>query len=65
MLEKWLGAASFAHEDTHTPMLAALCSLAAAVIGGLLLFPRFGYVGAAAAIAVSGWVGAALLGATL
>jgi putative peptidoglycan lipid II flippase len=65
VLEKWLGAASFAHEDTHTPMLAALCGLAAAVIGGLLLFPRFGYVGAAAAIAVSGWVGAALLGATL
>lgn len=65
VLEKWLGAASFAHEDTHTPMLAALCGLAAAVIGGLLLFPRTGYVGAAAAIALSGWVGAAILGATL
>jgi putative peptidoglycan lipid II flippase len=65
VLEKWLGAASFAHEDTHTPMWAALCGLAAAVIGGLLLFPRIGYVGAAAAIALSGWVGAAILGATL
>jgi putative peptidoglycan lipid II flippase len=65
VLEKWLGAVSFAHEDTHTPMLAALCGLAAAIIGGLLLFPRYGYVGATAAIAISGWVGAALLGALL
>jgi putative peptidoglycan lipid II flippase len=65
VLEKWLGAASFAHEDTYTPMLAALCGLAAAIAGGLLLFPRTGYVGAAAAIAISGWVGAAVLGATL
>jgi putative peptidoglycan lipid II flippase len=65
VLEKWLGAASFAHEDTHTPMWAALCGLAAAIAGGLLLFPRYGYVGVAAAIALSGWVGAALLGGAL
>ena len=54
VLEKVFGAVSFAHEDTHTPMLAALGGFAAAVIGGVLLFPRFGYVGVAAAIAVSG-----------
>jgi putative peptidoglycan lipid II flippase len=65
VLEKVFGAVSFAHEDTRTPMLAALCGLAAAVIGGVLLFPHYGYVGAAAAIAISGWIGAALLGSTL
>jgi len=46
-------------------MLAALCGLAAAVIGGLLLFPRFGHIGVAAAFAASGWVGAAALGSIL
>ena len=61
VLEKWLGAVSFAHEETHPPMLAALCGLAAAFIGGELLFPHYGYVGAAAAIAISGWVGAGSL----
>ena len=65
MLEKVFGAVSFAHEDTHTPMLTALAGFAAAVIGGVLLFPRLGYVGVAAAIAASGWVGAGLLGTLL
>ena len=65
MLEKVFGAVSFAHEDTHTPMLAALAGLAAAVAGGIALFPAFGYIGVAAAIALSGWVGAGLLGVLL
>lgn len=65
VLEKVFGAVSFAHEDTHTPMLAALGGLTAAIVGGVLLFPRFGYVGVAAAIAASAWVGAGLLGVTL
>jgi putative peptidoglycan lipid II flippase len=65
VIEKVFGAVSFAHGDTHTPMFAALFGLAAAIIGGLLLFPRLDYVGVAAAIAVSGWVGAGLLGAVL
>jgi len=60
-LEKAFGAVSFAHEDTRTPMLAALFGLAAAVAGALALFPAFGHIGVAAAIALSGWVGAALL----
>jgi putative peptidoglycan lipid II flippase len=64
-LEKMLGAVSFAHEDTRTPMLAALAGLIAAVAGALALFPRYGHVGVAAAIAVSGWIGAALLGIVL
>ena len=64
-LEKALGAVSFAQEDTRTPMLAALVGLAAAIVGALALFPRFGHVGVAAAIALSGWVGAAILCAVL
>jgi putative peptidoglycan lipid II flippase len=65
VLEKVLGAVSFAHEDTRTPMLTALAGLATATIGALLLFPHYGHVGVAAAIAVSGWVGATLLVAIL
>jgi len=61
-LEKVFGAVSFAHGDTHTPMIAALFGLVAAIAGALLLFPHYGHVGVAAAIAISGWVGAALLG---
>ena len=64
-LEKVLGAISFAHEDTRTPMLAALAGLATALSGALLMFPAYGHVGVAAAIAISGWVGAALLCAVL
>jgi putative peptidoglycan lipid II flippase len=64
-LEKVFGAVSFAHEDTRTPMLAALAGLAVAVLGSLALFPHYGHVGVAAAIGVSGWVGATLLGAIL
>ena len=65
VLEKVFGAVSFAHEDTHTPMFAALCALAAAIISGVSLFPTYGYIGAVAAIAISGWIGAALLGGIL
>ena len=65
VLEKVFGAVSFAHEDTHTPMLAALCGLATAIVGGLLLFPGYQHTGVAAAIAVSGWVGATVLGSVL
>jgi putative peptidoglycan lipid II flippase len=65
VLEKALGAVSFAHEDTRTPMLAALCGLSAAVVGALILFPGHGHVGIAAAIAISGWVGATTLAIVL
>jgi putative peptidoglycan lipid II flippase len=64
-LEKVLGAISFAHEDARTPMLTALAGLIAAIVGALTLFPHYGQVGVAAAIALSGWVGAALLAAIL
>jgi len=62
VLEKVFGAVSFAHEDTHTPMLAALAGLITAIVGGIALFPRFGHVGVAGAIGISGWVGALILG---
>lgn len=65
VLEKTFGAVSFAHEDTQTPMAAALCGLAVAIVGGVLLFPRYGHIGLAAAFATSGWVGAAVLGSIL
>jgi putative peptidoglycan lipid II flippase len=64
-LEKVFGAVSFAHEDTRTPMLTALAGIATAVVGALILFPRYGHVGVAAAIAISGWVGASILGIVL
>jgi len=65
VLEKVFGAVSFAHEDTRTPMITALCGLAAAIAGALILFPRYGHVGIAAAIAISGWVGATALAVVL
>jgi putative peptidoglycan lipid II flippase len=65
VLEKVFGAVSFAHEDTRTPMYAALAGLVTAITGALLLFPTYGHVGVAAAIAISGWVGALLLGIVL
>jgi putative peptidoglycan lipid II flippase len=65
VIEKVLAAVSFAHEDTRTPMLAALCGLASAAAGSLVLFPSHGHVGIAAAIAASGWVGASLLAIVL
>src|SRR6478609_3052663 len=58
VLEKVFGAVSFAHEDTRTPMFAALCGLATAIVGGVVLFPHYGHTGAAAAFAASGWPGA-------
>jgi putative peptidoglycan lipid II flippase len=65
VLEKTFGAVSFAHEDTQTPMVAALCGLAAAIVGGALLFPSYSHIGLAVAFAASGWVGAAVLGSIL
>jgi putative peptidoglycan lipid II flippase len=65
VVEKVFAAVSFAHEDTRTPMITALCGLTAAAIGAWVLFPSLGHVGIAAAIAGSGWIGAALLGAIL
>jgi putative peptidoglycan lipid II flippase len=64
-LEKVLGSICFAHEDTRTPMWTALAGLVAAISVALMLFPQYGHVGVALAIAASGWVGAILLGLVL
>jgi putative peptidoglycan lipid II flippase len=61
ILEKVLAGISFAYEDTRTPMYAALAGLAVATTLALLLFPHYGHTGIAAAIAMSGWVGATTL----
>jgi putative peptidoglycan lipid II flippase len=61
VLEKIFGAISFAHEDTRMPMWTALAGLAVGTVGALTLFPRYGHVGIAAAIALSGWTSALLL----
>jgi putative peptidoglycan lipid II flippase len=65
VIEKVFAAVSFAHEDTRTPMVAALCGLLTAALGALTLFPIYGHVGIAAAIAGSGWVGASILAVVL
>jgi putative peptidoglycan lipid II flippase len=64
-LEKMMGAVSFAHEDTRTPMFTALCGFVIALTGAMILFPHYGHVGIASAIALSGWVGASLLAVIL
>jgi putative peptidoglycan lipid II flippase len=61
VLEKVLGAVAFAHDDTRTPMWAALAGVCAGAVGAIMLYPSHGHVGIAAAIAIAGWVGAAAL----
>ncbi len=65
VLEKVLGAISFGHQDTRSPMWAALSGLVSTIVLAFALFPHYAQVGIAAAIALSGWVGASLLGVTL
>ncbi|MBV9236165.1 MAG: murein biosynthesis integral membrane protein MurJ [Xanthobacteraceae bacterium] len=65
VLEKALGAISFGHHDTKSPMWAALAGLASTVVLAFALFPSYAQVGVAAAIGLSGWVGASLLGVAL
>jgi putative peptidoglycan lipid II flippase len=65
VLEKVLGAVSFGHQDMRTPMWAAVAGLASATVLALVLFPLYAQVGVAAAIAVSGWVGASILAVLL
>jgi len=64
-LERVFGAMCFAREDTQAPMLAGLAGLVVAALGSVALFPVYGHVGVAGAIALSGWVGAAYLGSVL
>jgi putative peptidoglycan lipid II flippase len=65
VLEKVFGAVAFSHHDARSPMWAALAGLATAGALALVLFPHYAQVGVAAAIAVSGWVGAGILAVVL
>ncbi|MGE0563304.1 MAG: murein biosynthesis integral membrane protein MurJ [Pseudolabrys sp.] len=62
VLVKTFSPAFFAREDTKTPMHAALFGFVIAIGGSIVLMPLFGHVGIAAAIALSGWASAAMLG---
>ena len=64
-LERVFGAICFAREDTRTPMYAGLAGLLVAALGSVALFPRYGHVGVAGAIALSGWIGAGILAPVL
>jgi len=64
-LDKVLAAVAFAHEDTRTPMLTGVAALAVAALAALALFPAFGHVGVAAAIALAGWTSPLVLAVLL
>jgi putative peptidoglycan lipid II flippase len=61
VLVKTLSPAFFARDDTHTPLLATLAGLAAAVPAALLLYPWFGASGVAASLALAAWSSAGWL----
>lgn len=61
VLVKTLSPAFFARDDTGTPLLAMLAGLAAAVVAGFILEPRFGANGVAGGIALGAWTVAAIL----
>ena len=50
---------------SHSTVSGGRAGLATALTGALALFPAYGHVGVAMAIAISGWVGASLLCAVL
>lgn len=55
----------FAREDTRTPMIFALISVAVNIAASLILSRFFGYAGIAIATALAAWVNAAQLGLRL
>jgi putative peptidoglycan lipid II flippase len=61
VLVKTLSPTFFARDDTHTPLLATLAGLAAAVPAALLLYPWFGASGVAASLALAAWSSAGVL----
>jgi len=64
-LEKVFAAVSFSRGDGRAPAMTALAGLTAMIGTGLLLFPRHGHLGIAAAIALGAWTSAGLLGLRL
>ncbi|NEV75599.1 murein biosynthesis integral membrane protein MurJ, partial [Rhodopseudomonas sp. BR0C11] len=61
VLAKNWSAAFFAREDTRTPLVATLISVAVALVAAVLLGRLFGAAGVAGAISLGAWSNAALL----
>lgn len=61
VLVKALSPIFFAHEDTHTPMIAAVVGLIAALIGSVAFMSIGRPSGVALSVGLSGWISAALL----
>lgn len=62
VLVKALSPMFFARENTRLPMIAVIAGLIVAIAVGIILVPLAGPVGVAIAVALSGWLSAALLG---
>lgn len=65
VLLKVFSPAYFAREDMKTPMWFSMAAVIVNIAGSLLLFPRFGHVGIAAATSISAWTNLVLLAGTL
>ena len=65
VLLKVFSPAYFAREDMKTPMWFSMAAVIVNIVGSLLLFPRFGHVGIAAATSISAWINLVLLAGTL
>jgi putative peptidoglycan lipid II flippase len=64
-LARPMGAIFFAREQMTQPLIATLAGLAITIVAALLLQPRHGYAGVAAAISLGAWVTALWLGVVL
>lgn len=61
VLVKVLSPTFFARDDTHTPLIATLSGIAAAIICGLLVGHRFGASGVAASVSLGAWTSTVIL----
>lgn len=61
VVAKIFAAAFFAREQAAVPLRVALLGVATALLAGFALMPWLGHVGVALAVALSGWISAALL----
>jgi putative peptidoglycan lipid II flippase len=64
-LARPMSAVFFAREQMTQPLIATLAGLAATVVAAILLQPRHGHAGVAAAISMGAWVSVIYLAATL
>ena len=64
-IEKVFAATCFAREETSTPMFTALFGFVVTIAAALVLFPRYGHAGVAAAVGCAGWASSLVLGIVL